>query len=61
MSLNVVVLALRVAQLVPWGKADKGVALVAAADGGIVGRGGVGDGGQMGRNRSRPWASRHWP
>ena len=61
LSLNVVALALREAQSVPRGKAGEGVALVAAADGGIVGRGGVGGGGQMGRNRPRPWANRHWP
>ena len=61
LSLNEVALALRGAQSVLRGKAGEGVALVAAADGGIVGHGGVGGGGQMGRNRSRPWASRRWP
>ena len=61
LSLNVVALALRGAQLVPRGKAGEGVTLVAAADGGITGHGGVGGGGQIGRNRSRPWVNRHWP
>ena len=44
---------------VPQGKLCEGVALVAA--GGTAGRSGLGGGGRIGRNRSRPWASKRWP
>ena len=61
LPLNAAALALRGAQLVLRGTAGGRVALKAAAGGGIVGHGGLGGGGRMGRNRSRPWASRRSP